>query len=373
MDAENLVGQQIDRYRILKHIARGGMADVYLAEDVDLKRKVAFKVMLAALSTDPQFAARFRREAQIVAKLEHPNIVQIYRTGLMPSQSAAIQQPYLVMQYIDGGSLRDKLQALADQGKSLTTEQALTITSKIAQALAVAHRANIVHRDLKPSNVLIRPDGTPVLVDLGIASVGSDSQLTRTGLIMGTPHYMSPEQVRGKVVNGRSDLYSLGIILYEMLAGVRPFEADDSIAVLHKQVYEKPQPLSKFRQDIASQTKELVGVTLRKNPSRRFQRAEDMIQAIDIALKAEGGMGKNAVVSSPSSRPPDAPLVSRTQIVRTPIKSRRSPAAQPASKSHRAVPAWVMAGGGVLITAVFLSLLSFAFSGGTGDAADVVT
>jgi len=215
MDAENLIGQQIDRYRILVHIARGGMADVYLAEDVDLKRKVAFKVMLTALSTDPQFAARFQREAQIVAKLEHPNIVQVYRTGLMPSQAVGIQQPYLVMQYIAGGSLRDKLQELADREKLLKTGQALAIICQIAQALAVAHRANIVHRDLKPDNVLIRPDGTPVLVDLGIAAVGSDAKLTRTGLIMGTPHYMSPEQVRGKAVDGRSDDASLRFILYE--------------------------------------------------------------------------------------------------------------------------------------------------------------
>jgi len=386
VNAENLVGQQVDRYRILKHIARGGMADVYLAEDVDLKRKVAFKVMLAALSTDPQFSARFQREAQTVAKLEHPNIVQVYRTGLMPSQAAGIQQPYLVMQYIAGGSLRDKLQELADRKKLLKTGQALAITRQIAQALAVAHRANIVHRDLKPSNVLIRPDGTPVLVDLGIAAVGSDAKLTRTGLIMGTPHYMSPEQVRSKAVDGRSDLYALGIILYEMLAGIRPFEADESIAVLHKQVYEKPPSVRKFRQNIAPQTVQIVGTALKKAPSQRYQHAENMIAAIDTALKVEGGMGQN-IQTAVLRQLDDTALVSRTQLVRTPAKPRTKPQTKPRTKPQtkpklvaetpsqprRAVPVWMMAAGGVLLTAVFLFFLLRAFNDGTGNDTAIIT
>ncbi|HIP70231.1 MAG TPA: serine/threonine protein kinase, partial [Anaerolineae bacterium] len=161
-----LLGQQVDQYQILRHIARGGMADVYLAQDVDLQRKVALKVMLDTLAAaDPQFGARFRREAQMVAKLDHPNIVQVYNVGRTPAN-----QPYIAMQYIEGGSLRDKLKELAEREKLLTTEQALNIARQIALALGAAHQAGIVHRDMKPANVLIRSDGTPVLVDLGIAA-----------------------------------------------------------------------------------------------------------------------------------------------------------------------------------------------------------
>jgi len=246
LDTQRLVGQQVNHYRIIKHIARGGMADVYLAEDTHLQRRVAVKVLLEILAVDTQFVQRFQREAQIVAKLDHPNIVQVFGVG-----TTALGLPYIAMQYIDGGSLRDKLRELVERGKLLTTEQALNITRQMALALSVAHQARIVHRDLKPGNVLIRPDGTPVLVDLGIAVVGGGPKLTQTGGIIGTPQYMSPEQVRDQPLDGRSDLYSLGIILYEMLAGTRPFEAEDSIAVMHQQAYEEPPPLRALRPDLS--------------------------------------------------------------------------------------------------------------------------
>jgi eukaryotic-like serine/threonine-protein kinase len=349
MNSEHLIGQTIDRYRIIKHIAQGGMADVYLAEDIDLKRKVALKVMLDTLSMDSQFVQRFRREAQTVAKLEHTNIVQVYSTGLMPAQFSATQQPYLAMQYIDGGSLQDKLEELANRGKLLTTEQALNVARQIAQALAVAHNARVVHRDLKPSNVLIRPDGTPVLVDLGIAVVSGGTKLTQTGSLIGTPYYMSPEQVRGKPLDGRSDLYSLGIILYEILAGMRPFEADESIAVLHKQVYEEPLPLDKFRPDLTPQTLQVVKTALQKEPLQRYQRAEDMILAIDQALQAEGMQGPNPNATYVLTQLDDASLVSRQQIVRVPTGMQQTP--------RLGMPIWAIVALSVLATAVILFFL----------------
>ncbi|MCB8966824.1 MAG: serine/threonine protein kinase [Ardenticatenaceae bacterium] len=169
----------------------------------------------------------------------------------------------------------------------MPTEQALTIMRQIAVALSVAHRAGVVHRDLKPGNILLRSDGTPVLVDLGIAVVQGGTRLTQTGNLIGTPHYMSPEQVRGTALDGRSDLYSLGVILYELLSGQRPFEATESIAVLHKQVYEPPPPLESIRHDLTPETRQVVATCLEKEPEARYQTAEEVAQAVERALRAE--------------------------------------------------------------------------------------
>jgi len=356
MDTERFVGQQIDQYRIVRHIARGGMADVYLAEDVDLKRKVALKIMLDTLAVDDQFVQRFRREAQIVARLDHPNIVQIYTVGMMPAQPRAAPRPYLAMQYIEGGSLRDKLQQLAQRGKLLTAEQSLNITRQIAEALAMAHQAEVIHRDLKPGNVLIRPDGKPVLVDLGIAVAADVSRLTQTGSIIGTPHYMSPEQVKGAPLDGRSDLYSLGIILYEMLAGVRPFEADSSIAVLHQQVYEEPPPLRQRRPDLPPQVTAVVETCLRKEPAQRFQRAGEMITAIDRALQAAGGHGPNPRATQVLTHLNDSSLISRQQVTPVPVEE---------EPPCRLVPIWAVVTLLVMVAAVVLLFVLRLF--GNGD------
>ena len=286
MDTNKYNGMQFDQYLIEKHLARGGMADVYLARDVSLNRQVAIKILLDALAQDPQFILRFQREARAVARLDHPGIVQVYSTGVT-SQG----QPYIAMQYISGGSLRDLLRDWAAQNKVAPAAQALAVAHHLASALNVAHQAGIVHRDLKPSNVLIRSDGMPVLVDLGIAAMRGSDRLTQTGALMGTPHYMSPEQVKGAPLDGRSDIYSLGVILYEMLAGIRPFEADESIAILHKHVYEAPVPLEQLRGGLTPQTLQLVNICLEKEPDGRYQNAGELLAAIDAALAAEGTGG----------------------------------------------------------------------------------
>ncbi len=352
MDTEKHIGHKFDRYRILQHIARGGMADVYLAEDEDLGRKVALKIMLDTLAIDPQFVQRFRQEARTVARLDHPNIVQVYTVG-----ETLTGRPYIAMQYIEGGALREKLEQLAIRGKLLTTEQALNVARQIALALSVAHQAQVVHRDLKPANVLIRPDGTPVLVDLGIAVVQGVPKLTQTGGIIGTPHYMSPEQVRGLPLDGRSDLYSLGIILYEMLAGTRPFEADDSIAVLHQQAYEEPVPLSRRRPDLSPELLSIVETCLKKEPSQRFQRAEALVAAIDQALMAEGKSGPNPRSTQVLTDLSDSSLISRLQIVQIPTAERQAAEQRLAEQLPPrtiAVPVWAMVTLAVLVTAVII-------------------
>lgn len=364
--SHKLLGQQIDQYRIVRHIARGGMADVYLAEDVDLEREVAFKVMLDALAaTDSEFVERFRREAKIVAKLDHPSIVQIYTIG-----QTAVGQPYIAMQYIEGGSLQAKLKALADRRKLLTTEQALNIIRQITLALNAAHEAGIVHRDLKPANVLIRPDGTPVLVDLGIATIQGGAKLTQTGGVIGTPAYMAPEQVRGGGLDGRADLYALGIMLYEMLTGIRPFEADSSIAVLHKQVYEDPLPLSSFRSDLTVQTLDLVTTAMQKEPANRYQSATEMVRAIDNAIQAEGLYAPNPQATVVLTQMNDSALLSRSRVVQPPqpIENKVPLQKQEDNTSRFPVPLWAMGLSAFLIIAL---LAFFAFRNISDDAPTV--
>ena len=286
LDPKQLVGEKIKQYRIDAHIDRGGMADVYLAFDENLHRRVALKIMLPAYAHDKQFVERFWREARTAARLDHPNIVQVYEISQTESQ-----RPFIAMQYIDGGSIKDKLNAL--NGRPLPAEEALAIVQKVALALNVAHNANIIHRDIKPSNILLRPDGTPVLVDLGIAAVQSGPKLTQTGTLIGTPHYMSPEQVSGTGLDGRSDLYSLGVVLYEMLCGSRPFEATDSLAILHKHVYEEPPPLPERRPGLSQAIYRLVDISLQKDPDQRYQTTAELASAIDKVLNGETSSQSN--------------------------------------------------------------------------------
>lgn len=339
MDTERLLGEKIDQYTIEKHVARGGMADVYVAKDDDLQRRVAIKVMLDTLATDDQFVRRFRREALTVARLDHPSIVQVFSTG-----RTSLGQPYIAMQYIPGGSLREKLEELAERNKLLTTEQVLNIMRQLAIALGIAHQAKVIHRDLKPGNILIRPDGMPVLVDLGIAAVQSSAKLTHTGGFVGTPAYMSPEQFRGQPVDGRSDLYSLGIIFYELFAGNRPFDAEDITAIMYKHVHEEPVPLHRLRPDLTPQTLAIVETLLKKEPEQRFQTAEHLVSAIDRAIAAEGGLGPNPQATQVLTRLDDGSLISRGGALRAGSSASTSPASVPVQQPGRQfpIPLWVI-------------------------------
>jgi serine/threonine-protein kinase len=300
MEIENLINQQVDQYRVTSLLARGGMAEVYIAQDVNLQREVVLKVMLATLAQNESFAARFRREAQTTARLNHPNIVQVYGAGFTPAG-----RPYLAMQYVRGGSLQDWLEKLALEGKRLATADSLKIVSQIADALNAAHEANIIHRDLKPSNILLHSNGTPVLTDLGIAAVRSElTRLTQTGSVMGTPQYMSPEQAMGKSVDGRSDIYSLGIILYQLLAGQAPFAADSPVALLHQHVHEPPPPLIDIRPDLAPSTYRTVEICLQKEREHRFQTASQLVVALEHTAIDEGLRTPTAVPTYPNIPPP---------------------------------------------------------------------
>ena len=229
---ENQQGQIFGtRYRPERLIARGGMADVYEARDLLLDRLVALKVLFPELSTNPTFVERFRREAQSAAALSHPNIVSVYDWG--PANSTY----FIAMELVTGSTLADVIR----ESGVVAPGRAAVIGADVALALAFAHRHGVVHRDIKPSNVLLTEDGMVKVADFGIArAVTNDEDLTQTGAVLGTATYISPEQARGEDLDGRSDVYSLGIVMYEMLTGTAPFLAETPIAVAYKHVTERP-------------------------------------------------------------------------------------------------------------------------------------
>jgi serine/threonine-protein kinase len=262
-----------DRYRVLRKIGSGGMADVWLAEDTHLQRQVALKVLHSRYAQDREFIERFRREAEAAAALHHPNIVAVFDRGHVDSTY------YIAMQYLEGRSLKQ----LIDIG--LTPEQAVYMIRQVLEGARFAHRRGVVHRDLKPHNVIVDDDGKAVVTDFGIARAGT-SDITQAGEVMGTPHYLSPEQAQGEDVTPVSDLYSIGVMLDEALAGRVPFEGESAVAVAMKQVSQAPQRPSSINPEISPALDAVVMRALEKNPGDRFQTADAFIAALDNALRA---------------------------------------------------------------------------------------
>ncbi len=255
-----------NRYRLKEKIGSGGMADVYLADDLLLNREVAIKVLHQQYAADPSFIQRFRYEAQAAANLNHPNIVNIYDWG----NEGDIY--YIVMEYVEG---RDLKQILLTEGRFMP-ERAAEIAAEICAALQFAHRQNLVHRDIKPHNIIITPMGQVKVMDFGIARVGTGNGMTQTGTVMGTAQYISPEQAQGQAVDARSDIYSLGVVLYEMLLGRVPFDDDNAIAVAYKQVKEDPVPISLVDRSMPPALEAIVMKALAKNPENRYGSAQEM-------------------------------------------------------------------------------------------------
>jgi serine/threonine protein kinase len=253
-----------ERYLVLRKLGSGGMADVYLAEDQELGRRVAIKVLNDRHANDELFVERFRREAKNAASLSHPNIVSIYDRG--ETQGTY----YIAMEYLDGRSLKELI--VRD---TLPVEQAVSYTRQILSALAFAHKHGIVHRDIKPHNVLVDRDGRLKVTDFGIARTGA-SQMTEAGAIIGTAQYLSPEQARGAPVDQRSDIYSLGVVLHELLTGVVPFTGDTPVEIAMKHLSAIPEPPSRKRPDVPRELDLVVVRALAKNPDDRYASADEM-------------------------------------------------------------------------------------------------
>ncbi|NWG34580.1 MAG: protein kinase [Chloroflexi bacterium] len=307
----NLTGKLLGKVSVDMFLAKGGMAEVYIGTHTTLHRSVAVKFLKADLQEDSELRERFEREARVIAMLRHPNIVQIFDFDSYQNQ------PYLVMEYVPGTSLGAYLRELHRRNERLDLMQVRNLLNKIASALNYAHLSNVVHRDVKPANILLTSRSTPVsadqplpedvepiLTDFGLVRFTQSSTQTSTGAITGTPAYMSPEQARGDRVDTRTDVYSLGVTVYEMLAGRVPFEADSTMGVLHKQIYEPPPPI----EGVSDRIREVLDRALEKDPNQRFQTPLEFAEAFEAALagitEAETmnvsfGMGKSIIMPRP--------------------------------------------------------------------------
>jgi beta-lactam-binding protein with PASTA domain/tRNA A-37 threonylcarbamoyl transferase component Bud32 len=273
-----------DRYDVGQVIGRGGMAEVYEGTDRRLNRRVAIKVLRPDLARDPMFQERFRREARSAAGLNHPNIVAIYDTGedLIGEGANQVSVPYIVMEFVDGVTLRHML----NNGPRILPERALEIIAGVLAALDYAHRHGIVHRDIKPANIMISTNGDAKVMDFGIARAMSDAatSVTATSAVMGTAQYLSPEQARGELVDARSDIYSSGCVLYELLTGVTPFSGDSPVSIAYQHVNEPPKPPSSLDNSIPSSLDSITLGALAKSPSNRYQTAAEMRSDVERSI-----------------------------------------------------------------------------------------
>jgi serine/threonine-protein kinase len=321
--SDSLIDTLFDgRYRIQRKLGAGGMADVYLAEDQELGRRVAIKILNSRHGNDDQFIERFRREAKNAAALNHPNIVSIYDRG------EAEDTYYIAMEFLDGRTLKELIVSRGAAPINVAIEYARQILS----ALRFAHRHGIVHRDIKPHNVLVDGEGRVKVTDFGIARAGT-SQMTETGSIVGTAQYLSPEQARGGEVDPRSDLYSLGVVLYELLTGKTPFDGETPVEIAMKHLSNAPQPPSKLRPDVPPELDMVVLRALAKDPDERYKSADQM--EADLERVARGASVSAATVDTATQvlrRPAAAVVAAEAATAATMI------AAPPAATTHSAPP-----------------------------------
>lgn len=297
------------RYRIVERIGSGGMADVYRAEDTHLGREVALKVLHRRFAQDQEFVERFRREAKSAAGLQHPNVVGVYDRGEHDGTY------YIAMEHLPGRTLKEIVESEAP----LPQQQVVDLGLQILAAAAFAHRHGVIHRDFKPHNVIVDDAGQAKVTDFGIARAGA-SEMTETGSIMGTAQYLSPEQAQGHAVTPASDLYSIGVMLFELLAGKLPFDGDSAVSVALKHLSEPPPPLASLRPDISPALESVVMAALAKDPAHRWQSADDFAQALGAAgeqLGAGNGAGEHTAVfapvpiEAPPAEPPPPPIEPR--------------------------------------------------------------
>ncbi|WP_251197633.1 Stk1 family PASTA domain-containing Ser/Thr kinase [Anaerotardibacter muris] len=362
--AGSMIGKTLnDRYQLTERVGIGGMAEVYRAHDAVLDRVVAVKVMLPQYAADQTFQQRFRQEAASAAKLQSPYIVSIYDWGL----DADDETYYIVMEFLKGTDLKT---AIKERG-AINQRKAAEIGSQVAQALQVAHDGGIIHRDVKPQNIMIQPDGNIKVMDFGIARAG-DAGLSQTATVLGTAHYISPEQAQGKELTGLSDVYSLGIVLYEATTGRLPFEGNDSVSVAVKQVNEMPPAPRSINPDIDPVLEAIIMKAIAKDPAERFDSAQAMRQALNdfLAGRPVPGLGVNSDKTQviAGSIPPMNGTVAmpRTESSAqalgqtTAYRNNTTPPKQPPKSSKNKVIIGVVI---AAIVAIIIGVLAFALGG----------
>jgi hypothetical protein len=349
-DAEMVRDALRDEYEITEELGRGGMAIVFRARDKQLDREVAVKVLPFSLAFDADFVERFQREARTAARLEHPNIIPIYRVG------RAGRVIFFVMKLLRGSSLSE---VIAQRGVLPAAEINRMLKETVA-ALGYAHRNGIVHRDIKPDNIMFDESGSAILTDFGIAKAGSGTRLTGTGMAIGTPHYMSPEQARAQKLDGRSDIYSLGVVAYQCLAGVVPFDGEDAFSIGYKHITE-PVPQPELPSDETRRLFRVISKMMAKAPEERYQTAEEVAAALErrsgalesIATRATVSIDASAMDAVETTVLPQAAVARRPSTPTTPMP-RAVPRRQPVKQKR---------GGGVLM-GMFLMLVLMGGGGG---------
>ncbi len=341
----------------MRHLARGGMADVYEAEDTLLNRSVAVKILHANFASDEAFVARFRREAQAAANLSHPNIVAIYDWGQDE------RTYFMVMELVQGRTLREILKS----GGAILPQRAAEITAETAAALSVAHQHGVFHRDVKPGNIMITPDGTVKVMDFGIARALDDSEeLTRTGAVIGTATYFSPEQAQGLPADERSDVYSLGILLYEMLAGKPPFTGESPVAVAYQHVSEPAVSPDQVNPEAPRELAAIAEHAIRKNPAERYQSAEEMRADLLRYLDGAEPIAAAALIAAA----PTAMIPPPVPVPATPVPAAGTVFAEPVEERSQ-TGYWVAVGAMVVVLLIGVVLLFRLLSGGDPVAAEV--
>jgi eukaryotic-like serine/threonine-protein kinase len=338
VDAETVPQVLADRYEIDSVLGEGGMAKVFRGTDRVLGRTVAVKVLAPQFARDETSVTRFRREAQSAASLNHPNVVSVFDTG----SDDGIH--WIVMEYLEGRTLREVI----DEEGPVEPQRAALIARDVAVALATAHEKGLVHRDVKPANIMITPTGETKVMDFGIARAVSstgDPTLTRTGFVMGTAAYLSPEQAEGKPVDARSDIYSLGCVLYEMLTAKPPFDGDSPVAVAGKHLAEEPEPITRVNPGVPGELEAVVARAMRKDPEDRYQNAREMAEDLGRAVSGEIPLAAGAAAGAATE--PVARPGGDTRILPTAIP-------EPLRESFRRSP-WLP----TALIAVLLAVLAF--------------